>query len=69
VDDADEERVTTDKEFAQKLGVIQVSVHRVKLKEEIKHSDPSPHGVEVGTHSLCLAEKAVKGRVISHATK
>ncbi|KAJ0124950.1 hypothetical protein J7T55_006293 [Diaporthe amygdali] len=68
VDDDDKTRVATDMKVAQDLGLIRVSVYRTIIENEIK-TRSSPHPVpNLAADTICLAEKAVKGKAVSHGT-
>lgn len=68
VDVADKTRIDTDMKVAQNLGLIRVSVYRVIFKGEKRNYEHSSRRLKVETHGLCLAEKALKGKAISHGT-
>lgn len=68
VDDADKKRVASDLKVAQNLGLIRVFVHRVVHKEEDKDHTSSLRDPRLGTHGTSLAEKALKGKAVSHRT-
>ncbi|KAL1855796.1 hypothetical protein Daus18300_010971 [Diaporthe australafricana] len=67
VDDATKTRVATDTKVAQDLGLIRVCVHRVIVKTRNLHRSPLTEP-ELATDRLSLAEKALKGKAISHGT-
>lgn len=68
VDDADKKRVASDLKVAQNLGLIRVSVRRVVRKEGGKDPTSSLRDPRLGTHGTSLAEKALKGKAVSHRT-
>lgn len=69
VDAADNKRVEEDKERAKHLGVLQVEVWRAKsghrYQQQAQHSS---HGLYYGSIPP-VAEKALKGKEISHGAR
>ncbi|KAK8071490.1 hypothetical protein PG997_011693 [Apiospora hydei] len=68
VDDADKKRVEEDKEIAKHLGVLKVEVWRVKVQIYDRQL-PSKTGAPSSSYDqgiTTIAEKALKGREISH---
>ncbi|KAL2290132.1 hypothetical protein FJTKL_00623 [Diaporthe vaccinii] len=68
VDDANKKRVATDMEVARNLGLIRISVCRVICHNRLRHHNSSHHHLKLGKHNISLAEKALKGRAVSHGT-
>ncbi|KAG6360097.1 hypothetical protein INS49_011153 [Diaporthe citri] len=65
VEDANKKRVASDLKVAQNLGLIRVSVRRIIFKNK-DQSHTSSHHLRLGTQGISLAEKALKGRAVSH---
>ena len=66
MDDADKGRVKKDAQRAKHLGEIEVLVRRVIVGDDIKDASKN-RGQQNG--ELSIAEKALKGRALSHATR
>lgn len=63
MDDADASRVRKDLDRAKKLGLISVVVTRF-----LPSSYEAGRGEEAADDSFSVAEKALKGRAVSHGT-
>ncbi|KAH8743369.1 hypothetical protein F5883DRAFT_477156 [Diaporthe sp. PMI_573] len=68
VDDTNKERITTDMTAAQNLGLIRVCVQRATVSKSRPRKNLLRHDLKWGTDGLSFAEKALKGRAISHRT-
>lgn len=54
--------------IAQNLGLIRVCVRRGIWKKVAEYKIRSHHGLKLGSDDLSLAEKALKGKAVSHGT-
>ncbi|KAI3394306.1 hypothetical protein diail_2953, partial [Diaporthe ilicicola] len=70
IDDANKTRLATDTKTAQNLGLIRVSVFRVivKGKDENKKLSSARPDPNLAKDRLSIAEKALKGKAVSHGT-
>lgn len=74
VDDAEKKRVAEDTKIAQSLGLMRIVVRRVVFKKINKKTEQktdkkqsSPHRDEdIATGGISIAEKALKGKAVSH---
>jgi hypothetical protein len=64
VDDADTKRVKSDLELAKNLGLIRVVVRRFV----VSRTGPKKEGEIPRGSTWSVAEKALKGRAVSHGT-
>lgn len=53
---------------AKNLGLIRVSVYQTIFKSKDRLKNSSRHGLKTGAGGLSLAEKALKGKAVSHGT-
>lgn len=65
MDDTDTRRVKQDIKRAKHLGLIEVKVRRVLVGETI----PEPQYRDKENAEFSIAEKALKGRAVSHGTR
>lgn len=69
VDDANKQRIASDMETAKDLGLIRVVVKRVKFTgNKIRQPSSSRDISKLASRDFSLAEKALKGKAISHGT-
>lgn len=68
VDDTNKNRVAEDMKVAPNLGLIQVLVRRAVYKGERRGISP-PRDENFGTDGISMAEKALKGKSVSHGTR
>lgn len=67
VEDTDKERIAADEKLAKNLGLIRVCVYRATFKKE-GHKKFSHGDLKIGIDGISLAEKALKGKALSHGT-
>ncbi|KAG8163976.1 hypothetical protein KVR01_005894 [Diaporthe batatas] len=68
VDDVNKERITRDMHVARDLGLIRICIFRGIWKQKSARKAGSGRSTKLGTDGISLAEKALKGKAISHGT-